>query len=118
MRSGRAGFGVPDVAGVFEDGAVAGEFAGAGDVEDGFADPVVGFLVELADAGVGLGIGGEVGEVHVEIAAVEERIAQGFEDAGLEGVEMIGEDQVEGVAGFGFVGWSKENRVWMRPGGW
>src|SRR5436309_14837947 len=79
----RARLGVPDLGRVLGDGAIAGELARPGDVEDGLACPPLLVRVELEEPPVGLQVGAQVGQVHIMVAAGEQRVAQGPEGAGL-----------------------------------
>ena len=59
--------------------------------------------VERADLVLGLRVSGEIGEVHVVVAAGEEGIPDGAEDPGLVRAEGVGGDFIERAAGFGLV---------------
>src|SRR5262249_5190292 len=48
-------------------------------------------------------IGGEVREVHVVVAAREQRVAQRCEDARLVAAEVVGEDQIQRRPDLGLV---------------
>ena len=63
---------MPDVFGVFADGAVAGELAGGGDVHQGGFVPGVLIAVEGLDAVLGLDVVGQVFEEHVVVVVVQE----------------------------------------------
>ena len=103
---------MPDVFGVFADGAVAGELAGGGDVHQGGFVPGVLVAVEGLDAILGLDVVGQVFEEHVVVVVVEEVLEEGLEDPGGHEGEDVAADHVEraldlGVAlvdGLGVVG--------------
>ena len=61
--------------GVLGDGAVAGEFAGGGDVQDGLFRPGVGVGVERGQIAVGVEIRLQIGKVRIMVAAIEQRVA-------------------------------------------
>src|SRR5258705_415832 len=65
----RAGPGVPDLGRIFGDGAVAGEPARCGHVQDCLMCPSVPVAVESNQSPVGLEIGAQGCEVHVVVAA-------------------------------------------------
>ena len=78
-----AGFGLPDFLGVFGDGAVAGKFAGRGDVQHRFARPALLVLVEFCQARVRLAVTLQVGQVQVVVAIGQQRIEDGLEHTRL-----------------------------------
>src|SRR6516225_6818790 len=89
------GLGIPDLGRVLGDGAVAGELAGPGDVQDRPARPPGLVRVEFAESPIGIEIGSEVGQVHVVVALGQERTVQRRKDARLVAAEMVGGDQVQ-----------------------
>src|SRR3954464_10766415 len=86
----RAWPGVPDVGRVLGDGAVAGELAGGGDVQNRLARPRVGSSVQLAQPTVGLEVGPQVRQVQVAVAVGHEHVAERLEDSRLVGAEVVG----------------------------
>src|ERR1051326_5081931 len=62
------GVDLPDVAGVFADGAVGGELAHPGDVEERLAVPRGAVAVGGVDGGLGVAVRLQVGEVDVDVA--------------------------------------------------
>ena len=89
------GFDVPDVGRVLGDGAVAGELARAGHIQDGLARPGVRVGIQLDQPLVRLQVGLQVRQVHVVVAVRQQRVAQRREDARLIAAEVVGEDQVQ-----------------------
>src|SRR5271165_7406175 len=57
----RAGRHAPDLRGVFRNGAVAGEFSRARDIENAFPGPLVRRAIKLDNPLVGLEIGAQIG---------------------------------------------------------
>src|SRR3954451_6831681 len=90
-----AWFRIPDLGRVLRDGAVAGELAGAGDVHDDLASPLIRVAIQLKQPLVRLKVGRKVRQVHVVVAAGQQGLAQRLEDTRLETAEVVGEDQVE-----------------------
>src|SRR5207247_10299796 len=78
----RARLGVPDLGRVLVDGAIAGELARPGDVEDGLACRPLLLRVELEEPPVRLQLGGQVGLPHIMVGAGELPLAQGPAAAG------------------------------------
>src|SRR5215469_4004841 len=76
-----ARFRVPDAGCILGDRAVAGEFSGAGYVQDGFARPGVLVGVQLDEPLVGLQIRLQVRQVHVKIPMRQQAVAQRLKDA-------------------------------------
>ena len=68
---------LPDFGRIFGDRAVAGEFSGAGHVQDRLPRPCVGIGIQFAESLIGLEVGSEVSQVHVEVAVRQERVAEG-----------------------------------------
>src|SRR5204863_2992574 len=95
-----AAFRVPDVAGVFGNGAVAGKAAGGGDVQDGFAGP--GFLVciEFTKTRMSIAVALEVGQMEIMITMVQEGIEDWSEHARLVVTEVVAGNEIERGAGF------------------
>ncbi len=69
----RTGLCVPNLARTLGDGAVAGEFLGAGDVQDGFARPPLAVRIELAEPPVRVEIGLQVRQMHIVVALRQQR---------------------------------------------
>src|SRR5208282_485783 len=99
----RAWMRMPNLSSVFRNCPVAREFSRACDVENALLRPIVLGAIEFAEPLVGLKIGPQVGQVHVEIAVRQQRIAQRLENASLVATEMIGKDQIERFPGFRLV---------------
>src|SRR5574337_1904602 len=59
------GLDVPDLPGVLGDGAVAGEFAHPGNVQDGLARPDRGVFERLSDPFLGVDVGRQIGQMEV-----------------------------------------------------
>src|SRR3954453_1164760 len=94
-----AGFRPPDRSGILRDRAIARELPGPCDVEDGLAAPPLTILVEFGYARLRRGVGGEVGQVHVVVAPVEQHLPDRPVPPRLPPAEMAREDQVEGPSG-------------------
>ena len=92
---------MPDVFGVFEDGAVAGEFADAGGIEHGHFAPARLVFEGLGHLVLRLAIRFEVGEAE-EGVVVEEVVAQGSEHIGpFARSEVVGAEPVDDGGEFG-----------------
>src|SRR5499425_651034 len=91
----RARLRVPDLGRVLGDGAIAREEARGGDVGDGFSRPRLLIRVELEEATVRLEVGAQIGEVHVVVAAGEQRVPHRLEDLRLVAAEVVGEEKVQ-----------------------
>src|SRR5512134_2043068 len=85
----------PDALGVLADGAIGGELRGARDVQDRHPGPAVAVLVHARDVLLHRAVRGEVGEHHVRVAAVQERLHDGLEEPRLAGREDARRDRVE-----------------------
>src|SRR5262249_13224602 len=72
----RARLGVPDAGRVFSDGAVAGELARAGHVQDGLTGPDVGTAIQLDQLSIRVQVGLQIRQVHVVVAVRQQRVAQ------------------------------------------
>ena len=70
------------------------------DIQNRFAGPSIGIGVKFADPTLRIEICVQIGQVHVVIAAGEQRLAQRFEDPWLVAAKVIGKDQVERRASF------------------
>jgi hypothetical protein len=79
---GQKWFGVPNLFGVLGDGAVAGEPAGRGDVQDHLACPRRLVGIQFPQPLMGLSVAGEVGQMPVVVAVLQQCIEDGREDAG------------------------------------
>ena len=74
-----------------------------GNVKNGFRGPHGRRGVHRGDAALRLGVGRQIREMHVVVAARQQDVANRCEDAGLVAVEVIAEDQIEGVPSVGLV---------------
>ena len=63
----------------------------------------MGIAVQRGQPRLRLRVRREIGEVHVSIPALEQRLPDGRIDSGLVRVEAAAEDQIEGLAGLGLV---------------
>ena len=89
--------------GVFGNGPVAGEPAGRGDVQDHLACPRRLVGIQFPQPLMGPSVTGEVGQMPVVVAVLQQRIEDGREDAGFVSAEMIAGNQVERGARFRLV---------------
>ena len=87
---------VPDLFGVLCDGAVAGEFAGIGDIEDDFGHPAFGVGEGLGGFFLGAGVALEVGADEITIDAGEV-IHEGVIAFGFIGREEARADELDGA---------------------
>ena len=85
---------VPDLGGAFADGAVAGELADLGDLDDRLLVPRGAVEEGLADPLLAVSVRVEVGEDHVRIV-VDERRNQRAEQVGLVRAEEARRDEVD-----------------------
>src|SRR6266478_1386721 len=79
----RARFRVPDLGRVLGDCPVAGELAGAGDIQNCFARPSIAVCVEFAKTLIRIKIGLEVRQMHVVVAMRKQRVVNGSENPRL-----------------------------------
>src|SRR4051794_951307 len=91
---------IPNFGGVLGNGAVAGEFAGSGNVQYRLARPLVSVGIEIAKPVIRLQVGFEVRQMHVVVAMRQQRLTYWSEDARFIAAEMIGGDQVQCGSGF------------------
>ena len=100
---GQKWFGVPNLPGILGNGAVAGEPARCGNVQNHLACPCRLVGIQFPQPLMGLGVTGEVGQMPVVVAVLHQRIEDGREDAGFVLAEMIAGNQVERGARLRFV---------------
>src|SRR3954454_8845842 len=86
---------LPDVAGVLADGAVGGELAHAGDVEQRLAAPLRTIEPGVVHAELGGDVGVEVGQVDVLVAGAGEFGHDGAEEVLVAAREVAGGDRVD-----------------------
>ena len=95
---------MPDFLGVLADGAVGGEYAGHGGVDDSHAVPLVAIGVVRVDTALSHGVGAEVlqdevGIAHVAVVADEQAVVQILQGAGSVGhhgaVDHLGQGQTQ-----------------------
>src|SRR5260370_41013080 len=79
----RARFRGPDLGRVLGDGAIAGELPGAGDIQNRFVRPRIALCVEFAKPLIRIEVRFEVGEVHVVVAMLKQRVMNGGENPWL-----------------------------------
>src|SRR6516162_4606529 len=99
----RTGLGVPDLGGILGDRAIARELPGTGDIEDGFARPLMLVGVQVGQPVIRLEIGAEVGKMHEVITSCQQRVMQRSENPGFKAAEIVGRDRVQRGAGFRIV---------------
>src|SRR5262249_49968459 len=90
-----AGLCIPDLAGVLGDRAIAREFSGAGDVQDGLASPSFRVAVKLTKSIACFNVRFQVSQVHVVVALGEQHFPNRLEDARLVPAKVVGEDEIE-----------------------
>src|SRR5271165_478358 len=94
---------VPDFGCIFRNGAVAGESAGARNVEDCFTRPAIRVGIQCAEPFLCLAIGSQVRQMHVAIASRQERVAQRTENSWLVPAKKAEENQIQCRAGLRLV---------------
>src|SRR5215469_13988114 len=72
----RAGLGIPDVGGILGDRTIARELPGTGDIEDGFARPLMLVGVQFGQPVIRLEIGVEIREMHEMITSSQQDVVQ------------------------------------------
>src|SRR6516165_3806563 len=70
----RTGLGVPDLGSILGNRAIARELPGTGDIEDGFARPLMLVGVQFGQFVICLEIGVEVRQMHVVIASGQQHV--------------------------------------------
>ena len=60
-----------------------------------FSRPCVRIGIQLRKSLVGLKVGRQIRQVHIEVPMGQEHVAQRIEDAGLVPAEVVGEDQIQ-----------------------
>src|SRR5262249_34209701 len=80
---------MPYVAGIFQDGAITGEFANACDIEDGLVGPHQGVLKLLANHLLRVDIGQQIGQVEIAVTLVQQSPSNPGEQPWLTGTEEI-----------------------------
>src|SRR5262249_42202973 len=91
---------LPDVAGVFRNGAVTRKLTGMAHIEDRFAFPGLGLRVQGAHLCLGFDIGRQIGKVSVVVSRRQEHVHDRGKNPGLVRAESIGGDHLEGATGF------------------
>src|SRR6516164_11754270 len=91
----RARLRVPDLGGILRNRTIAREATGRREVQDHLMGPAFRIRIDVEEAPIRGEIGLKIGEMHIVIAAGEQGLAQGPEDARLGGAEMVLEDEVE-----------------------
>src|SRR5215471_17209347 len=95
----RTWFYLPDVAGVFRNGAVTRKLAGMPYIEDRLARPRVGLRVQGAHLCLGIDIGRQISKVSVIVPMRQEHVQDRGKNPRLVRAESIGGDHLEGAAG-------------------
>src|SRR5271156_738645 len=100
-RGDRRNLQIPDLFGIFPDGAIARELSGARDVANGLGIPHRAIRVAAVELLVGASIVLEVGKVSIEVTAVEQCVADWVEHTRLMLRQKIGSDEIHGLAYLG-----------------
>ena len=85
-------FGVPNLSRIFPDGTVAGETAGASDVDDRTHGPRVRIGVESRHTTLSFQVRVEIGQVHIVITAMQKHLPDRLENPRLIAAKMVIED--------------------------
>src|SRR5215813_661880 len=95
----RARLGVPDLRCVFPDGAVAGKAVRASYIDNRFAGPTIRVRIKLSDLALSLQIRFEVGQMHIVVAVIQERVPDRAKDPRLVAAKVVVKNKIEGFAG-------------------
>src|SRR5271155_1009963 len=101
VRGNRRNLQIPDLIGIFPDGAIARELPGARDVANGLGVPCRAIRVAAVELLVRASVVLEIGEVSVEVTAVEQCVADRVEHPRLMLRQEIGRDEIHGLPYFG-----------------
>src|SRR5215813_1258409 len=93
----------PNIPRVFFDGAVAGKFSGARDIQDSLPRPLFRFGVKFAQSGMGFAVTLEVRQMEEVVPVTEKSVDYRSENARFMLAEMIARDEIERCAGLGLV---------------
>src|SRR5579864_1366746 len=93
----------PNLARIFRDAPVTGEFSRCRDVQYGFARPGLLVLVQFTQPRMSFAVAFKIGQVQVIIAVAKQRTQDWPKYARFIPAEMVGSDQVERRPGFWFV---------------
>src|SRR5215813_1924177 len=91
---------LPDVAGVFRNGAVTRKLAGMAHIEDRLTCPGLWLRVQGAHLCLGFDIGRQIGKVSVIVPMRQEHVQDRGKNPRLVRTEGVGGDHIEGTAGF------------------